>query len=146
MDIKIKLLHPEAKMPTKAYEGDAGYDIYAVDSGKVDITASGDYVTYKTGIALAIPEDHVGLLFCRSSIGNNTTLMLSNAVGVLDSTYRGEVIFKFRDVAERIGKKYHKGDRIGQLVVMPISEVKLVQVTELDVTERGEKGYGSSGK
>ena len=89
MKIKIKKLHNDAVIPQYAKPGDAGMDLTAVD-----VSADLGYLTYKTGIAIQIPEGHVGLLFPRSSI-YKTGQTLSNCVGVIDSGYRGEIMMKF---------------------------------------------------
>ena len=86
---------------------------------------------------------HVGLLFPRSSI-YKTTLTLSNSVGVIDSGYRGEVMLKYRYLED--GMVYDLKDRVGQLIVMPIPTMVIEEVQELSETERGEGGYGSTGK
>ena len=137
LNIKIKRLTPTAKLPTKAHSTDAGYDLYAsschYDNG---------LIVYGTGIAVEIPEGHVGLVFPRSSIAN-THLALSNSVGVIDSGYRGEIKAKFRKGGTR---GYVVGDRIAQLIIMPYPEVVFEEVDELSDSDRGTGGYGSSGK
>lgn len=145
MNVKVKKLVENALIPKYSSEGDAGLDFYTVDSGKIEITSRGTILTYKTGIALEIPEGHVGLIFPRSSISDKTSFMLSNSVGVIDSNFRGEVTFKFRDMSNGYGKRYKEGDRIGQLVIIPIPNINLIEVTELTETNRGEGSYGSSG-
>ena len=137
LNIKIKRLTPTAKLPTKAHSTDAGYDLYAsschYDNG---------LIVYGTGIAVEIPEGHVGLVFPRSSIAN-THLALSNSVGVIDSGYRGEIKAKFRKGGTR---GYVVGDRIAQLIIMPYPEVVFEEVDELSDSDRGTGGSGSSGK
>jgi dUTP pyrophosphatase len=97
---------------------------------------------YGTGLAVEIPEGHVGLLFPRSSI-SNSGLILTNSVGVIDSGYRGEIKFRFKHIPDTA--YYKPGDRIGQLIVMPYPEIDFQEVEELSSTERGEGGFGSSG-
>ena len=137
LNIKIKKLHTDAVIPTKAHATDAGCDLYATschyDNG---------LIIYGTGIAVEIPEGYVGLVFPRSSIAN-THLTLSNSVGVIDSGYRGEVMAKFRKGGTR---GYHVGDRIAQLIILPYPEVVFEEAEELSESDRGTGGYGSSGK
>jgi dUTP pyrophosphatase len=137
LNIKIKKLHKDAVIPTKAHATDAGCDLYATschyDNG---------LIIYGTGIAVEIPEGYVGLVFPRSSIAN-THLTLSNSVGVIDSGYRGEVMAKFRKGGTR---GYNVGDRIAQLIILPYPEVVFEEADELSESDRGTGGYGSSGK
>lgn len=148
MEVKVKKLSPEAVVPKYANPGDAGLDLVAIDNGVHMISHGGDkpvgYYRYKTGLAFQIPKGHVGLIFPRSSI-SNTGLFLTNAVGVLDSGYRGEIEFRFK-AAQDNPSVYKKGDKIGQLVIMPFPEINLVEVELLDGSARGEGGFGSSGR
>ena len=140
MNVKIKKLHPDAVIPTYAKAGDAGMDLTAISESWNE---DNSMVTYDTGLAIEIPKGHVGLLFPRSSI-YKTSLDLTNAVGVLDSGYRGSIMFKFRYVEE--GMVYDVGDRVGQLIILPYPEIEFEEVDELSETDRGEGGYGSTGK
>jgi dUTP pyrophosphatase len=140
IELKIKKLHSEAVIPQYAKPGDAGLDLVAISEEWND---DNTMVTYGTGLAIEIPEGHVGLIFPRSSI-SKTTLNLSNSVGVIDSGYRGPIMFKFRYLEN--GDVYEVGDRIGQLVIMEIPKVNIVEIQELSSTERGEGGFGSTGK
>ena len=141
MKLKIKRLSENAVIPKYAKPGDAALDITATA-----VNATFQYVEYRTGLACEIPEGHVGLLFPRSSV-TNTTMMLKNSVGVIDSGYRGELTFRFYDTSQHsiTSSRYKVGDRIGQLIVIPIPNMEIEEVTELSSTERGEGGYGSSG-
>ena len=137
MRIRIKQLHPEAVVPRYAHFGDAAVDLVAVRTWEDD---KGMFC-YGTGLAMEIPENHVGLLFPRSSIAK-TSLRLANAVGVIDSGYRGEVMFKF----DKLGDQMYKiGDRIGQLILVPIPSIQFLEVNSLPDTDRGGGGFGSSG-
>lgn len=140
MKVGIKKLHPDAVIPKYAKPGDAGLDLTAVEI----INDEGFQVTYKTGLAFEIPLGYVGLLFPRSSV-RNYQLSLSNAVGVVDSGYRGEIQFTFNKLGGIPSKKYEVGDRIGQLIIMPYPSIELVELDALSKTERGEGGFGSSG-
>ena len=135
--IKVKKLNKDAVVPKQMTDGAAGYDLTAITMKTSPIL---NYVEYGTGLAFQIPKGHVGLLFQRSSV-SNMDMSLSNAVGVLDSDFTGEVTFRYRQSGPNI---YKVGDRIGQLVVVPLSNMEMIEVDELDKTQRGEGGYGST--
>lgn len=140
MEIKIKKLRDNAVIPAKAHPTDAGFDLTATSK---ETDAYGNIV-YGTGIAVEIPENHVGLLFPRSSNAKKD-LLLTNSVGVIDSGYRGEITFKFKNIGF-VGNRYNIGDRIGQLIIVPYPEVTFVETDELSETQRGNGGYGSTGE
>lgn len=146
MDIKVRKIVPEAVLPRRAHDSDAGFDLVAV-SCKVE---DGMYV-YGTGLAFEIPEGYVGLVFPRSSIAKKD-LILSNSVGVIDSGYRGEVMAKFHQARRMFEMSsdefpaYRIGERIAQIVFMKLPDVGLMEADELSPSERGTGGYGSSGK
>lgn len=147
LQVKVKKLSPNAVMPKQADSGSAGMDLVATSMKAVlDKDTSITYLSYGTSLAFEIPEGYVGLLFPRSSISNQTNLTLANSVGVIDSSYRGEVSFRFRSVPGGVNRNYKIGDRIGQLVIIPYPKVIMVESEELSETERGTGGYGSSGK
>ena len=137
MRIRIKKLHQDAVIPRYAHFGDAAVDLIATRKWEDD---HGN-VCYGTGLAMEIPENHVGLLFPRSSV-SKTNLRLTNAVGVIDSGYRGEVMLKFDKNGD---KQYEPGDRIGQLMLVPIPSIQFVQVVNLPQSDRGLGGFGSTG-
>ena len=143
MRIRIKKLNPEAVVPRYAHFGDAAVDLVAARKWEDD---HGN-LCYGTGLAMEIPESHVGLLFPRSSI-SKTNLRLCNSVGVIDSGYRGEIIFKFGWVESSSvdAQVYDKGDRIGQIMIMPYPKIEFVESNELSVSERGTGGFGSTGQ
>ena len=148
MEVKIKRLVSDAVMPSKAHPTDAGFDLVAVSKEYDD----DNNVVYGTGLAFEIPEGHVGLLFPRSSNAKKD-LILSNSVGCVDAHYRGEVTFKFKRLVRTgpagawTGKnRYDIGDRIGQMIIIPIPNIEFVEADELSETDRGTGGYGSSGK
>jgi dUTP diphosphatase len=145
MLVRVKKLNENAVIPKYATPGSAAMDLTAVSEKRV-VDGSVTYLEYSTGLAIEIPPGHVGLLFPRSSISSNTTLMLNNSVGVLDSDFRGEVTFRFKTLAAGATKKYNVGDRIGQILILPIPSIEFEAVTELTPTQRGEGGYGSSGR
>ena len=144
MIVKIKKIHPNAVIPSYAKSGDAGLDLVATTI----IGETLGSITYGLGIALEIPEGFVGLVFPRSSI-RKTNLQLSNSVGVIDSGYRGELQATFNkiqgiDNVER--ENYKVGDRVCQIMIIPHPTIELNEVNELSNTERGEGGFGSTGK
>ena len=145
MQVKVKKLDPKAVIPTKAHVNDAGFDLYAVSKEEA-CKLKGGFIEYGTGLSFEIPEGHVGYLFPRSSI-SKTDMRLANSVGVIDAGYRGEVKFRFKVPHSKrgIALEYDTGDRIGQLIIMPIPAVTLLEVEELDDTERGSGAFGSSG-
>lgn len=146
MKVKIKKLHPNAVVPQYAKTGDAGMDLVATS-----ILSNTTFdVTYGMGIALEIPEGFVGLIFPRSSI-RKTDLALTNCVGVIDSGYRGELQATFKKVYGkndiRIDETDYKvGDRIAQIMIIPHPTIEFEETNELSNTERGEGGFGSTGK
>jgi dUTP pyrophosphatase len=158
MIVRTKILDKSIKTPELKYArpGDAGIDLTATSKWYDEFGNT----CYGTNRAFEIPEGFVGLLFPRSS-NSKTDLRLTNSVGVLDSGYRGEVMFKYRNdnyIKVEEDKFLFKkgvlgfsnepdiGDRVGQLIIMPYPKVKLVEVDELSETERGEGSYGSTGK
>lgn len=141
MKVRIKKLSENAVIPKYAKKGDAGMDLYATEIISEDVTQ----VTYGTGIAIEIPEGFVGYVFPRSSI-RKTTLSLSNSVGVIDSGYRGEIQVTFRRPNIINNIEYVVGDRIAQIVIMPVPYVEFEETNELSDSERGEGGFGSTGK
>jgi dUTP pyrophosphatase len=140
MEVKFKKLDIGAVLPSYAKEGDAGLDLTCIDWYVDDI---GNFI-YKTGLAVEIPTGYIGLIFPRSSI-IKTSYMLANSVGVIDSGYRGEirVVFK-RPIDTYIG--YKKGDRVAQLVIIPYPAIKPIFAEELSTSDRGEGGFGHTGK
>lgn len=145
MEIKFKKLEATAKEPRRGSTSAAGYDLTA-HAIEIDVLDKGTIVyTYHSGIAVEIPEGYVGLLFPRSSVFK-TKLQMSNGVGVIDSDYRGEVMAKFYLVGQDGMNVYEEGERFAQLVIMPIPSVTFIEAERLSTTERGEGGYGSTGK
>lgn len=144
MEIKIKKLHENAVIPSYSKYGDAALDLTATSK---EFDKHGN-VVYGTGLAFEIPKGFVGLLFPRSS-NSKQDLILSNSVGVLDSGYRGEVMFKFKSTLWQgsygFGCNYNVGDRIGQIIILPYPQIEFKEVEELTETERGQGGYGSTG-
>ena len=138
MYVAFKKLDDKAKIPNYANEGDAGLDLTAVS-----LAMEEGYWEYGTGLSMEIPKGFVGLLFPRSSISKKDQF-LRNSVGVIDSGYRGEI--KVRMSVPALGGSYGIGEKIGQLIIMEIPMLKVIEVEELDDSERGAGGFGSSGK
>ncbi len=140
MKIQFKKLVPTAQKPKFGKPGDAGADLVAT-SVKLEY----NQVIYGTGIAVEIPEGMVGLVFPRSSV-RNYDLSMANSVGVIDSGYRGEIMvtFNLKKPAD-IQEIYVEGDRIAQLVIMPVPLIQYKEVDELSETQRGTDGHGSTG-
>jgi len=145
MKVKIKKLHENAVVPSYAKPGDAGMDLTAISRTSDD----NNNVVYGTGLAVEIPEGYVGLIFPRSS-NAKTDLYLTNHVGVIDSGYRGEIMFKFRksDCTKNYqeARLYEIGDRVGQLIIIPYPAIEFEEVEDLSSSDRGTGGFGSSGK
>ena len=144
MQIQIKKLREGAQLPTRGSEKAAGYDLYACLDEAVTILP---HTTAKigTGLALAVPDGYFGAVFARSGLAAKQSLRPANCVGVCDADYRGEYIVALHNDGE-VERIVAPGDRIAQLVVMPFLSVEFDEVAELDETERGAGGFGSTGK
>jgi dUTP pyrophosphatase len=139
MELKVKRIHKDAKIPLYQHKGDAGLDVF---SSINHVLEAGEVKAVPTGIKIAIPKDFVGLLWDKSGISLRGVHRLA---GVIDSGYRGEV----KVVMANLGKEpfvVEKGMKIAQLLIQPVSEVKIIEAEELDETSRGEEGFGSTGK
>jgi dUTP pyrophosphatase len=155
MIVKLKKLSHNCVIPTYAKEGDAGMDLVATEI----IKDTPEQITYGTGISMEIPNGFVGLVFPRSSI-RKMGLQLSNSVGVIDSGYRGEIQATFNKLFGGEGMYdemkvnnyshtndwYGVGDKIAQIMIIPYPHIEFEEVTELSDSERGEGGFGSTGK
>jgi dUTP pyrophosphatase len=150
LKVNFKKLQSDAVIPKYAHSTDAGLDMTAYSFRAIEEYDPSQnmsiikYIEYTTGIALEIPTGHVGLIYPRSSI-SNYDLILSNSVGVIDSSYRGEIRFRFRLTKPLSDAKiYQIGDRIGQLMIIPFPKICLNEVNELNETDRGKNGFGST--
>lgn len=167
MQIRVKKLVTEAVLPQNANEEDAGYDLVALDDGVIN--EKNGYLEYKTGIAIAPPKGYHTEIFPRSSI-SKYDLVLANSIGLVDQSYRGEVLVRFK-VVLRFAKNevsthtetgyinfgivkytlpgdpvvYKKGDKIAQLVIRKTERAEFIESDTLDVTMRGSGGFGSTG-
>ncbi len=139
MELKIQRIHEDAKLPLYQHKGDAGLDIFS----SVDcVLEAGEVKPVPTGIKMAVPGGYVGLVWDKSGISLRGVHRLA---GVIDSGYRGEV----RVVMVNLGNEafvIEKGMKIAQLLVQPVTEMKVVETEELETTSRGEEGFGSTGK
>jgi dUTP pyrophosphatase len=139
--VKVKKLDPNAVIPSYSKVGDAGMDLTITR----EIENTSFSVSYGFGIAMEIPKGFVGLVFPRSSV-RNQDLILSNCVGVIDSGYRGELQATFKKTNGLDSLKYKVGERGAQIVILPYPQVFMTEVPELSNSERGEGGFGSTGK
>jgi len=141
MKVRIKKLNENAVIPTYAKDGDAGMDLVAT---RIISNTTFD-VSYGTDLAMEIPNGFVGLVFPRSSV-RKYELALSNSVGVIDSGYRGELQATFKKTNGLDSLAYKVGDRIAQIMIIPYPPIEFDEVAELSDTERGDGGFGSTGK
>ena len=141
--LKIKKLREEAVLPERKTAGSAGYDLCACIAGDFTIEP-GELVILPTGLAAEIPEGCAGMIFTRSGLGVKHGIAVSNGVGVIDSDYRGEIHVGLRNNSQ-IAYTISPGERIAQLIVLPVCLPEVVEAEELSETERGAGGFGSTG-
>lgn len=142
MEIKVKKLNNNATLPTRGSEYAAGYDLYAVEGATIK---AHETVKVGTGLAFELPDDTFAAIFARSGLATKQGLRPANCVGVCDSDYRGEYIVALHNDTEE-DKTIEAGERIAQMVLMPYVKMEFAEVEELSDTERGEGGFGSTGK
>ena len=144
MELRFKRLAAGARPPRQANEGDAGLDLCAAEAATIE--PRGGRATISTGLALEIPPGHAGLVLPRSGLAARHGIALVNAPGLIDSGYRGElrVLLLNTDPSTPFGVE--PGDRIAQLLVVPLVEAEPIEATELSPTRRGEEGFGSTGR
>ena len=140
-ELQVLRLRPEAVLPRRAYAGDAGLDLAACE--RVEL-APGERAVVATGIAVAIPEGHAGFVQPRSGLAARNGVSVVNSPGLIDSGYRGEVKVVLLNTDSEETFVAEPGDRIAQLVVLPLPELDVVEVDELPDTKRGVRGFGSS--
>jgi dUTP pyrophosphatase len=143
VELQVTRLHRQARIPSRAHAGDAGLDLYAAETASIP---PGGRTGVGTGIAVAIPQGHAGMVLPRSGLAARHGITIPNAPGLIDSGYRGElrVLLLNSDPVETFEVK--PGDRIAQLVVSPFAVAEPVEVEALDDTARGLAGFGSSGR
>ena len=138
--INIKMRHPEARVPTYATSCSGCFDFYSLEDAHVTSSHR-----FNLGVSMEVPEGHILALFSRSGHGYKNDARLANCVGIIDSDYRGEISAKIR--VDGDGELHvQKGDRICQGAIIPVGWCTFIVCDELDETDRGEGGYGSTGK
>jgi dUTP pyrophosphatase len=138
----FKRLDPDAVLPARAHPGDAGFDLRSA----VDVEVGpGERAMVPTGVAVAIPSGHAGLVLPRSGLASRHGLTMANAPGLIDAGYRGEVVCAVVNLDRSEPVRIARGDRIAQLVIVPIPDLEPEWVDELPPTSRGEGGFGSTG-
>jgi dUTP pyrophosphatase len=142
VEILLQRLDPDLPVPRAAHAGDAGVDLFAREPVRL---APGERATVPTGVAVAIPEGYAGLVTPRSGLAHRHGISLVNAPGVIDSGYRGEIKVVLVNL-DREPVTLERGERIAQLVVVPVAEQAFVEVDELPESGRGDGGFGSSGR
>ena len=142
MELPVRRLDPSVPLPAYAREGDAGLDLAA----NVDLEVEpGARALVPTGLAVAIPAGHAGLVLPRSGLASREGLTLANAPGLIDAGYRGEVTIAVVNLDREVPVKISRGQRIAQLLVVPFAVLRVVEQTDLPASERGEGGFGSTG-
>lgn len=142
MPLRVRRLERHARLPTRAYPGDAGLDLYALDPATLQ---PGERAAIRTGIAVEIPEGQAGLVLPRSGLARRHGISVVNAPGLIDAGYRGEVQVLLLNTDRSEPFALAVGDRIAQLVLVSVHAPEVVEVQELEVSERGAGGFGSSG-
>jgi dUTP diphosphatase len=143
--LRVQRLHPRAVLPTRAHPGDAGLDLRALDAGTL---APGDRALVPTGVAIALPAGHAGLVVPRSGLAARHGIALVNAPGLIDEGYRGELRVLLLNADRSEAFAWAAGDRIAQLVLVAVAAFEVVEVGDADAlgaTARGAGGFGSSG-
>lgn len=144
--VKFRRLHPDAKIPERKTAGAVGFDLSSVDNYTIWSTNVEDKaVCIHTGLALEIPKGYHGKIFLRSSTGLNTKLRMANGTGIIDSDYRGEILILAENYTRK-QVKVMKGERIAQLLIERTEDIVFEESETLSETERGTKGYGSTGR
>ncbi len=143
MELRVQRLSDRARLPTRAHDGDAGLDLYAAEAATIE---PGQRLAVATGIAVEIPRGHAGLVLPRSGLAARHGIALVNAPGLIDAGYRGEVKVLLLNTDRSAGFEVSAGDRIAQLVLVPIAEPDPLEVDEMVASARGGSGFGSSGR
>ncbi len=141
--LRVQRLDPRAVVPTRAHPGDAGLDLRALDGGTL---AHGERTAVGTGIAIALPAGHAGLVVPRSGLAAQHGVTVVNAPGLIDEGYRGELRVLLMNADADESFSWDAGDRIAQLVIVAVHTPDTVAVDTLDGTARGAGGFGSSGR
>lgn len=144
MSFTVKRLRTSAKLPCRATSGSAGYDLYANIVEPV-LIEPGKRAVIPTGIAVALPQNTAGLIYTRSGLGVKHGIHVTNGVGVIDSDYRGEIHVALHNLSDQ-AYSITPAERIAQLVITPVFTPEITEADELDMTDRGEGRFGSTGK
>ena len=142
-EFAFRRLAPDASLPERAHPGDAGFDLRSIEDVEV---GPGERAMVRTGLAVAIPEGHAGLVLPRSGLASKHGLTLANAPGLIDAGYRGELICAMVNLDPQESVKIASGDRIAQLVVVAVPDLRPALVDELPPSGRGDGGFGSTGR
>jgi dUTP pyrophosphatase len=142
MEVPFRAVSPYAVLPARARAGDAGLDLSAAESAEVK---PGERTMVRTGVAVAIPEGHAGLVLPRSGLASRKGLTLANAPGLIDAGYRGEIVCAMVNLDPSEAVHVAVGERIAQLVVVAVPDAEPTWAEELPPSERGEAGFGSTG-
>ena len=141
--LRVRRLDPDAQLPTRAYEGDAGYDLRALEAATL---GPGERASVRTGVAIELPAGHAGLVLPRSGLAARHGIAIVNAPGLIDQGYRGEVRVLLLNTDRHEAFEIEPGDRIAQLVLVRVETPDVVEVDELAPSERAAGGFGSSGR
>ena len=141
-ELQVMRVDPRATLPSRAYDGDAGLDLYALDPCRL---GPGERASVRTGVAVAIPPGHAGLVLPRSGLAARHGVALVNAPGLIDAGYRGELRVLLLNTDRTEAVALQAGDRIAQLVLVAVRLPAVIEVAELPASERGAGGFGSSG-
>ena len=148
MNVKVKKLNDKAKVPTRATELSAGYDLYACfpdEWGERLVIQPNETIKINTGLSMELPSGYFGGIFARSGLAIKQGLRPANCVGVVDSDYRGEYIVALHNDSD-YEQMIYDGDRIAQLILLPYQIMEFEEVDSLEETDRGKGGFGSTGR
>ena len=140
-ELLVRRLHPDAQMPAGAYDGDAGLDLASVEEA---VLAPGERYTVATGLAVAIPDGHAGFVQPRSGLASRHGITVVNSPGLIDAGYRGELKVVLLNTDPDEPFHVRPGDRIAQLVVLALPQVTVTEADDLPLSQRAERGFGSS--
>ena len=145
VNVKIKKLYDNTQMPTRADDGSAGMDLYAhLDNDYMRVIKPHTTEMISVGFAMETPNNTYGAIFARSGLATKKGLRLANSVGVIDSTYRGEVFVALHNDTDKV-QQIMNGDRIAQMIIMEYPTVGIIETDTLSETKRGNSGFGSTG-
>ncbi|HEV7808497.1 MAG TPA: dUTP diphosphatase [Solirubrobacteraceae bacterium] len=141
-ELRVQRLDPAARLPVRAHDDDAGYDLHALRGARIE---PGARAKIRTGIAIELGPGHAGLVLPRSGLAARHGIALVNAPGLIDAGYRGELQVLLLNTDHEAAFEVAAGDRIAQLVVVAVAAPRIVEVDALAATLRGDGGFGSSG-